>query len=80
MNPIHLKKANDCIVESRTYDLDGYKPYGAADYYAMDCYVDDFFAGNVPAKILANGGAWDPEKKILWMPGKANYAMFVEVR
>lgn len=78
MNPTHEKMVFDSIAEKRSYNYNGFRPYGAADLLTMDNHVDDAFCGNVPDEIVRSGGAWDAEKHILWMPGKAGYAMFVE--
>lgn len=78
MNPTHEKMVFDSIAEKRSYNYNGFRPYSAADLLTMDNHVDDAFCGNVPEEIVRSGGAWDAEKRILWMPGKAGYAMFVE--
>ena len=78
MNPTHEKLVYDSIAEKRTYNFNKFRPYGAADLFTMDVYVDDRFDGNVPEEIVRNGGTWDDEKHILWMPGKTGYAMFVK--
>lgn len=39
----------------RSYSTAGFGPYGVADVFIMDCYVDDGFSGNVLIELLKNG-------------------------
>lgn len=39
----------------RDYDYKGFKPYGAAEMYCIDMYVDDSFSDNVTEEIIKNG-------------------------
>ena len=39
----------------RDYAYSGYYPYGPADLYCIDFYVDENFSGNVVESIISEG-------------------------
>ena len=39
----------------KTYEYKGYRPYGAAQSFSLDAYIEDNFSGNVVESILAEG-------------------------
>lgn len=55
----------------KNYQYKGYIPYGAAEMFCLDVYVEENFEGNVVEEIIANGlgefKAIDEEKAVLVM-------------
>lgn len=41
--------------KKRSYDYKGFRPYGAAQLYILDDYIDEYFDGNVVEKIINDG-------------------------
>ena len=44
----------------RSYDYNGFYPYGAAELHSLDACVENDFSGNVPEELIRTGAAfWD---------------------
>lgn len=39
----------------RTYGYNGYSIYGVGDMFVLDCWVDDYFEGNVTEQLISEG-------------------------
>lgn len=61
----------------RIYQYKEYCPYGAADLFVMDAYVEHNFSGNVPDEIMRNGGKWDDDRLVMTMPGGQQEVYFL---
>lgn len=61
----------------RVYQYKEYCPYGAADLFVMDAYVEHNFSGNVPDEIMRNGGKWDDKRLVMTMPGGQQEVYFL---
>ena len=49
----------------KTFENDTYKPYGAADQFCMDQYIEDGFEGNVLDALITKGFSVSPEQNAL---------------